>query len=312
MCLSDCRAIADLRPKAVKIHFIFNPRSGPRRRNAQLLSLLRDFVATHWLDAGLSVTAGPGDATDLARKAVAAGCLRVVAVGGDGTMNEVGQALAGGPVALALVPCGSGNGLARHLGLPAAPLPALMLAADAGARIAAIDTGTANGRPFFNAMGLGLDAEVSRRYRRVAGRGLPAYVGAVFGAFAERRSERCFIGSGLNRQTIDALLITVANSDQYGSGAIIAPGARVDDGLLDLVAVGPTGLIGGSLLAVRMFFGSLDRSSLIRHLRGSSFTIERPAPGLIHTDGECHAEAATIEIAVRAASLRVVVPAEAP
>jgi YegS/Rv2252/BmrU family lipid kinase len=296
----------------VRIHFIFNPKSGPSRRNSNLLSLLRDFIAAGQPDARLLVTDGPGHATDLAREAVAAGCERVVAVGGDGTMNEVAQALVGGPVALALVPCGSGNGLARHLAIPCSPASALRLAGDARARISLIDTGTANGRLFVNLMGLGFDAEIGRRFHTLAGRGFTGYFIAAYGAFYGQPKERCVIASGLGRETVEVLLITVANSDQYGHGAIIAPGARIDDGLLDLVAVAPVGLIRGSVLAARMFFGGIKHSSSIHRLRGARFVIERQAPGLIHTDGECHAEGATVEIAAQPGSLRVAVPADAP
>ena len=210
---------------------------------------------------------------------------------------------------LALVPCGSGNGLARHLRVPLAPLPAIRLAADPGARIARIDTGTANGRPFVNAMGLGFDAEVSRVFGEGGQRGLPAYVASVLRVFARRRNESCVVSAGSLREDLKILLIAVGNSDQYGNGAIIAPGARVDDGLLDLVAVSAVGPLGAAVLGARMFLGSLDRSSSVRHLRGARFVIERPGPGILHTDGECHDEQARVEVAVAPATLRVVTPA---
>ena len=292
----------------MKIHFIFNPKSGPRRKNARLLPLLREFVAKQGAGAELHITAGPGHATELARQAVAAGCERVVAVGGDGTMNEVAQALIHSPVALALVPGGSGNGLARHLGIPLAPRAALELAMNPAARLATIDTGLANRRLFCNVMGLGFDAEVSARFGRGTRRGLSGYVAAVFGALGGRRSEPCRIEVGTEREALDVLLIAVANSDQYGSDAIIAPGAKVDDGLLNLVAIRPIGLIGASVLATRLFRGTFDKSSRVRHLRGERFTIQRSAPGVIHTDGECHDEGATVEILVQAGSLKIVVP----
>jgi diacylglycerol kinase (ATP) len=98
-------------------------------------------------------------------------------------MNEIAQALVGARAALALVPCGSGNGLALHLGLPLRPRRALALLADPTARVVAIDTGTANGHPFFNAMGLGFDAEISRRFNRLTRRGLPAYARTGLAAF---------------------------------------------------------------------------------------------------------------------------------
>lgn len=145
----------------MKTRFILNPVSGRNVRRPWLARHVRDFIATRGLTADLVLTECPGHATRLAQAALAAGCDRVIAIGGDGTMNETAQALLHSPAALGLVPCGSGNGLALHLGIPTRLPEALALAADPAARVAAIDTGTANGRPFFNAMGFGFDAEVS-------------------------------------------------------------------------------------------------------------------------------------------------------
>ena len=293
----------------MKTRFIFNPVSGMRARNVRLLPLLRDFIGGRALDADLVATEGPGHATVLAREAVQAGCTRVVAVGGDGTMNEVAQALLHTPASLGLVPCGSGNGLALHLGLPLAPIAALELVASLGGRVAAVDTGSVNGHPFFNAMGLGLDADVSRRFNLLTRRGLPAYARTAWTAFSQRQSQLCTITANGQRESLEILLIAVANSDQYGNRAFIAPGARVDDGQLDLVAIRPVGLLGACAIGARLFLGNLDRSQHVRRLRGSHFTIERPAPGLVHTDGETHATGTTVEIAVHPRSLRLVVPA---
>lgn len=292
----------------MKTRFIFNPVSGRHARNARILPLLRDFIRARALDADLIATEGPGHATELARAAVQAGCTRVVAVGGDGTMNEVAQALIHTPAALALVPCGSGNGLALHLGLPLAPLAALELIAAVGSRVAAVDTGTVNGRPFFNAMGLGLDAEVSRRFNHLTNRGLPAYARTAFSAFMHRKREHCTITVNGHRESIEIMLIAVANSDQYGNHAFIAPGARVDDGQLDLVAIRPVGFFGAVTLGARLFLGSIDGSASIRRFRGSRFTIERLAPGLVHTDGETHLASAIVEVRVHPHSLHIVVP----
>ena len=293
----------------MKICFILNPTSGRNRRRPALATHLRDFIASRSLDATVVTTDGPGHATRLARDAAVAGGTIVVAVGGDGTMNEVAQALLHTPAALALVPCGSGNGLALHLGVPTALLPALELVAGSGARIARIDTGHANGHPFFNAMGLGLDADVSRRFNTLTSRGLPAYVRTALAALREIRSERVVISTAEQRETLDILLVAVANSDQYGNNACIAPGARVDDGSLDLVAVRPVGIVGATTLAARLFSGRFDQSPHVCRLRGSRFVIERAAPGLIHTDGETHATGATVGVVVQPRSLRIVVPA---
>jgi YegS/Rv2252/BmrU family lipid kinase len=294
----------------MKTRFIFNPCSGKNRRNPWLVSAIRTFIAQERLDADLVFTTEPGHATELTRRALDQGCERVVAVGGDGTMNEVAQALIGTPAALALLPCGSGNGLALHLGLPTRPRHALDLLADATARTVAIDTGAANGHPFFNAMGLGFDAEISRRFNRLTRRGLPAYARTVIAAFLGHRHQRVTISDGIGqRRAFDAFIVAVANSDQYGNYARVAPGARVDDGQLDLVAVGPPGILGALPLMARLFLGTFDGSRHVWRLRGSRFLVERPAPGLIHTDGETHETAAAVEIVVRPRSLRLLVPA---
>jgi YegS/Rv2252/BmrU family lipid kinase len=293
----------------MKTRFIFNPNSGHNRRRPRFAGMIRDFISTQAVKADLVTTDGPGHATELARNAVQAGYGCVVAVGGDGTMNEVAQALVGAPAALALVPCGSGNGLALHLGLPTSPLLALKLVTGGQARTAALDTGVANGFPFFNAMGLGLDADVSRRFNSLTRRGLPAYAHTAFTALRELQRERCTIAMPGQRETLEVLLVAVANSDQYGNNARIAPGARVDDGFLDLIAVAPVGPIGAVGLAARLFAGTFDRSPHVHRMRSGSFVITRSGPGLIHTDGETHETGAVIEVSVRPRSLRVVVPA---
>jgi len=125
------------------MRLIFNCHSGRLHRNARLLALLKNFIATRSLDAELLITERPGHATVLAREAVRLGCDRVVAIGGDGTVNEVAQALRSTPAVLAIVPTGSGNGLARHLGLPAAAAAALELATAANVRVADLAASTA-------------------------------------------------------------------------------------------------------------------------------------------------------------------------
>lgn len=296
----------------MKTCFILNPRSGRNARRPWLAAYIEAFIAQRSLDAEVFVTAGPHHATELARTAMASGCERVIAVGGDGTMNETAQALLHSPATLGLVPCGSGNGLALHLGLPTRLREALVLAADDSARVAAIDTGTANGRPFFNAMGCGFDAEISRRFNRLTRRGLAAYARIGVSAFQARRSEWTVIHAAGESKKLSTLLVAVANSDQYGNRALIAPGARVDDGQLDLVAVRPVDLTSAAALIARLFLGKISGSARVFRLRSTRFLIERSGPGLIHTDGETHETGALVEVRVVPRSLRLVVPAHAP
>jgi len=116
-------------------------------------------------------------------------------------------------------------------------------------------------------------------------------------------------GAG-RREELSVFVVAVANSDQYGNHAFIAPGARVDDGMLDLVAVGPVTFLNALPLVARLFLGTLDESAHVLRLRDRRFIIVRSAPGLIHTDGETHATGVSVEVVVRPASLRIVVPAD--
>ncbi|MDB6093203.1 MAG: diacylglycerol kinase [Verrucomicrobia bacterium] len=292
----------------MKTCFIFNPCSGKNRRRPWLVPEIHRFIAEHRLDADVVSTEAPGHATGLARQAIRRGCRRIVAVGGDGTMNEIAQALVGTHAALALIPCGSGNGLALHLGIPTSPRSALALLADPTHREVAIDTGTANGHAFFNVMGLGFDAEISRAFNRLTRRGLAAYAVTGYRALASHRAERCTIACNGTRKNLMVSLIAVANSDQYGNAAYIAPGARVDDGVLDLIAVGPVGWFDALPLVARLFLGSITSSRRVQKLSSRRFLIERAAGGWIHTDGETHEVGARIEVAVRPRSLWITVP----
>lgn len=292
----------------MKYRFIFNPRSGHNARNPRLLHHTRDFISAHRLDATLVATERPRHATELARRAVAEGCDVVVAVGGDGTMNEVGTALVGTAATLGLIPCGSGNGLGRHLGIPGPGRGAFRTLLQGRPRL--IDTGTANGLPFFNAMGLGFDAEISDRFTRVTRRGFGAYVRTTLAVWRSFQPITVTVRTDTAQLESPAFIVAVANSDQYGNDCYIAPGARVDDGLFDLTIIKPVGLWAALPLAVRLFTGRLEGSPQVARLRAARFTIGRGAPGLIHTDGEVHPTFAMVEVALRPQSLRVLVPSD--
>lgn len=290
----------------MKLRFIFNPRSGHNARNPRLFDHTREFIRRHGLDASVVSTTHPHHATELARQAVDEGCAVVVAIGGDGTMNEVGAALINTPATLGLIPCGSGNGLGRHLGIPGPGKGAFRTLLHGTPRL--IDTGTVNSRPFCNAMGLGFDAEISDRFTRVSRRGLTAYVRTGFSAWLRYRPVAVRIrGEGRTIET-PAFMVAVANSDQYGNDCYIAPGARVDDGLLDLTVLRPVAWWQALPLAVKFFRGRIDGDRHIIRLRDRAFTIERDAPGLVHADGEPFVTDARVSVAVRPRSLRVLVP----
>lgn len=292
----------------MRTRFIFNPHSGHNARNPWLLDRARAFIIEHGLDAEVVPTEYPKHATLLARQALAEGCERVVAIGGDGTLNEVATALVGASAVLGLIPCGSGNGLGRHLGIPGPGRGAFRTLLSG--RVRAIDTGTVNGLPFFNAMGLGFDAEISARFNQLTRRGLPAYVRTGWRAWRDYRPETFCIRTQDTDISVKAFLVAIANSDQYGNDCFIAPGASVDDGRLDLTVLRDVSLFSALPLGLRLFTGRLRGSSHALLLSSPAFTIERSEPGPIHTDGEVHPADATLRISVLPRSLNVLVPAE--
>lgn len=290
----------------MKVRFIYNPRSGHNSRNSYLLRRAQAFITTNKLNADIRPTERPRHATELAKQAVDEGCDLVVAVGGDGTMNEIASALIGTPATLGLVPCGSGNGLGRHLGIPGPGRNAFQTLLHGERRL--IDTGLADGHPFFNAMGLGFDAEISDQFNRLSQRGLAAYCRTTLNAFFRFRPQSYTIRNDVESVETKAFIVTIANSDQYGNDCYIAPGAEVDDGNLDVTVLRTVDLFNAVPLAVRLFTKSIGGSPSVTRLRGPRFTIERPSPGLIHTDGETHQSGRIITVSVLPKSLRIMVP----
>lgn len=291
----------------MKARFIFNPHSGHNARNPHLLERTRAFIREHRLDATVVLTEGPRHATALAAAALADGCTHVIAIGGDGTLNETATALIGRNAIFGLIPCGSGNGLGRHLGIPDPGKGAYRTLLEG--RVRTIDTGEVDGHPFFNAMGLGFDADLSARFNRLKSRGFLAYVRTTLQMLFQYRAARYAIGDGTRRIDSSAFIVAIANSDQYGNDCYIAPGATVDDGLLDLTVLHPRTLLHALPLVPRLFRGTIDRSPSVTRLRAERFVIERATPGLLHTDGETHEAPARIEVKVRPRSLHVLVPA---
>ena len=293
---------------SLKIHFILNPASGHVRRRPQLAEQIRRFMSAHSLDAALTVTERAGHATELATTAVRCGYDMVVAVGGDGTMNEVASALVGTPTALGLIPCGSGNGLALHLGIPLRPAAALETLLSSRPR--PIDTGLVNGLPFFNAMGFGYEGEIAAAFASRHARGLAGYLRVGWPLLFSHHEEICRVThDGGVMELPKVFTLAVLNSDQYGNKAVLAPGAKVDDGRFDLVTIPRVGVIRAGVLLWRIRFGGISRTPEFTWCRSSRFLLERRASGPFHTDGEPRPATNRLEVTLRPRSLQVLVPA---
>lgn len=255
------------------------------------------------------MTQRPGHGSALAGEALSQGCNLIVAVGGDGTMNEVASALIDAPATLGLVPCGSGDGLGRHLGIHGPVEHALRVLDEGEPRL--IDSGTADGHPFFTAAGMGFEAEIAFRFNKLKRRGFLRYLTTSFALWRHWQPMLYRIKHSTGEISLRAFTLAIGNADQYGNDARIAPRARADDGVLDLTAIPPVTVLNGLPLAFRLFRGTIDQARGVTTLASSRFTIERATPGLLHTDGELHEAGRTVEFVVRPASLRIMAPTQA-
>jgi YegS/Rv2252/BmrU family lipid kinase len=285
----------------LKALFIVNERSGRRRTDD-----VADVIRRGSFEYEIARSHAASDLDSLVDHAEAAGFDVVVAVGGDGTVHETARRLIGRGPALGILPTGSGNGFARHIGLPVDPAAAL--AACGTGRIVTIDTATVNGRPFLGVMGIGFDAVVAERFATSTVRGLETYVREGLTAFARFQPEEYEITTRDGTSRSPAFVVAVANSGQYGNNARIAPLASLQDGLLDIVVVSDPGILQAPLLLARLFAGSFHRASAVRSMQSPEVRITRRAPGPAHLDGEPVSLGAELNVRVVPHSLRLLVP----
>lgn len=273
----------------MRVIVIINPISGTHghpevaRRRAELA---KDLLSSTGIEHEVRITERPGHAYELAHEAVERQTSLVFAWGGDGTMNEVGRALAFSSTALGLIPAGSGNGLARELHIPFDPARALKSALRGADRT--IDVGEIGGRLFFNAAGIGFDAHVTAMFnnRPKGRRGLRSYVTiAARELFSYRPEEYTITADGETRH-YPALLIALANSRQYGNGAVVAPTADLSDGRLDLVVIQSRLSLRALWEARRLFNGTIAKSANVEMRRITQATITGKRSLRLHVDGE--------------------------
>lgn len=261
---------------------IVNPLSGTT--SAEQKKLLQDAFMRRAdaLDYAPEViqTTHPGHATELAAEAVARGVARVLAIGGDGTINETAQALRRSATALGIVPIGSGNGLARHLGIPLNPIQAIERALNG--RPVVIDSGEINEHPFFCTAGLGFEAHVAHAFAQQPIRGLPTYVRTAFRALWAYKPQRF----RLDGQEKELFSLTFANAGQFGNNAWMAPTANIADGRLEQCEIRPFPAQAAGMLTWRLFNKTLNQSTYWRGYSITKAAIQADGPLLIHADGE--------------------------
>lgn len=288
---------------------IINPISGTRSKKG-LEELVERTLGSAGMRVHFEYTRGPEDAGRFASQAADAGFFAVITAGGDGTVNEAARALVGGDTALGIIPCGSGNGLARSIGVPSDFPEALRIIA-AGNTITA-DCGAVNGFPFFCTFGVGFDAAVSEKFASMKKRGKVNYIRSALLEFLNYRPQPYSISIDGAVITEEAFLIAVCNASQYGNNAYIAPKATIDDGLLDVTIIHAGNTLSTALVGFDMLIGNIEKNVLIHTFRTPSIIIERTHDGAAHLDGEPLVLDRRLDISCHHRQLKVFAPESQP
>ena len=266
-----------------KIVFILNPISGTHSKK-EIPDLIDRLLDHEQFDYELRLTEYAGHAAEIAKQCATEGIDVVTAIGGDGTVNEVARSLVHSQTALGIIPCGSGNGLARHLCLPLDIKKAIQILNTC--RIEDFDYGVINGLPFFCTCGMGFDAFISLKFAEAGKRGPITYVETVLKEGLKYQPETYEVEDESGARKYKAFLIACANASQYGNNAYIAPGATMKDGEMDVIIMEPFDALEAPQIAADLFMKTLTNNSKIKTFRTKSLQIHRTAAGAIHYDGD--------------------------
>lgn len=288
-----------------KIIFVVNPISGTQSKDL-ILSLLDDKIDKTRYTWEVVYTERAGHAVDIAAKSADDKADVVVAIGGDGTINEIARSLVHTETALGIIPCGSGNGLARHLHIPMDPKKALEVLNDGCVDV--IDYGKINGADFFCTCGLGFDAFVSLKFAHAGRRGPLTYLEKMLQESLTYQPETYEVETENGIAKYKAFLIACGNASQYGNNAYIAPQATLTDGLLDVTILEPFTVLDIPSLAFQLFNKTIDQNSRIKTFRCRKLCIRRETPGVVHFDGDPMHTDANVDIELIQRGLSVVVP----
>jgi len=288
-----------------RIVFIVNPKSGIFSKES-IDETVSNSLDTRKYSYIVEFTKRPGHAAEISRHYANAGADIVIAVGGDGSVNEVVQGIVGTNVSLGIIPGGSGNGLAHFLKIPLNHKKAIDLI-NAG-KTAKIDTGSINGHIFVSIAGIGFDGLVARRFAKERFRGFIAYLKVVAEVYPGYKPKKYILE--LNNQIIKtrALFIVFANSDQFGFKTTIAPDASIDDGLLDITVMQKPPLIEIPLLAGLLYWRKIDKSKFLQIYKAREAIVETRRNRWVNIDGEPKKLGKKLTVKVHPLSLNVIIP----
>ncbi len=286
------------------IIFVVNPISGTRGKRA-ILKWIDERIDRTRYDYTIVKTQYAGHAEKIAAEAAEKKIDMVVAIGGDGTINEIGRSLIHTDTALGIIPCGSGNGLARHLQIPLDPKLAIDIINEG--TIACIDYGKINDIPFFCTCGVGFDAFVSLKFADSGKRGLLTYLENTLHESLSYKPETYEIENEEGTVRYKAFLIACGNASQYGNNAYIAPQASLTDGLMDVTILEPFTVLDVPSLSFQLFNKTIDQNSRIKTFRTKKIKIRRSKPGVMHFDGDPVMGGEDIEVELIPQGLNIII-----
>jgi YegS/Rv2252/BmrU family lipid kinase len=289
-----------------RISVIVNPIAGGKKNSDETVSRITSYFSGNGYAKDIKLTTKAGDAASFAEEAIRDRTDLVMVIGGDGTINEVASSLVSSDVPMAIVPAGSGNGFARSLNIPTGIERACKLITEG--RVTAIDVGKVNERFFFLVLGVGFDAAVGKSFNSFHMRGPLAYFYLGAREYFRFKPDKIKVSFDSESMHIHPFLICVANGQQYGNNAVIAPEAKLNDGLLDICIVHRLTIPGLFSAVPKLFRGNFQRYSQAEFHRANEIVIEREADEYVNLDGETVLEDARISISLLPKSLKVVTP----
>ena len=290
------------------ITFIVNPISGGHQKD-DILKMITELTDREQFDLDIRMTEYAGHAAEIATKSAQKGVDIVVAVGGDGTVNEVARSLTHTQTALGIVPCGSGNGLARHLCIPMNVRKAIEILNHC--KIMEFDYGVVNDIPFFCTCGMGFDAFISLKFAEAGKRGPITYVENVLKEGLKYKPETYEVEDETGARRYKAFLIACANASQYGNNAYIAPEASMRDGVMDVIIMEPFTALEAPQISIDLFNKTLNQNSKIKHFQTQKIHIHRQTPGAIHYDGDPIMTDPDVDVHIEHLGIRIVTNPEA-
>ena len=286
-----------------RIIFVVNPISGTQGKKA-ILKCIDERLDRSIYDYSIVKTEYAGHATQIAANAVREKVDVVVAIGGDGTINEIARSLVHTETVLGIIPCGSGNGLARHLRIPMEPKAAIDVI-NRGYELC-IDYGKINNILFFCTCGVGFDAFISLKFADSGKRGLLTYLENTLHESLRYQPETYEIENEEGTVKYKAWLIACGNASQYGNDAYIAPQASLTDGLMDVTIMEPFTVLDVPSLSFQLFNKTIDQNSRVKTMRAKKIKIHRANDGVMHFDGDPLMAGKELEVEIVPSGLRVI------